>query len=157
MMKAAFTLWLLICLAGITARAAEPSPALDLPATRIFSKGPNVYAGEVLEITKGRGAIIGWYVQAKQSEEVRVSIEYACAKPLNQAYQLSFDGHDRFWDVSPTTGGGWSQAELGVFQIRAGLPLLVLLVPPSGTKYDHPLRLRKLVLKGTNAGQSLAR
>ncbi len=152
MKNAAFAIWLLLCVAGTTALAGEPSPALDLPATRIFSKGPNAYAGEVLEITKGRGAIIGWYVQAQQSEEVRVSIEYACAKPLNQAYQLSFDGYDRFWDVSPTPDGGWSQAELGTFQMRAGLPLLVLLVPPSGTKYEHPLRFRKLVVKGTTPG-----
>ena len=75
MKNAALSLGLLLCIAGTRAVGAEPSPALDLPATRIFSKGPNVYAGEVLEITKGRGAIIGWYVQAKQSEEVRVSIE----------------------------------------------------------------------------------
>lgn len=134
------------------AMAAEPSPSLDLPATQIFSRGPNEYAGDVLEITRGRGAIIGWYVQAKQSEEVRVSIEYACAKPLNQAYQLSFDGHDRFWDVSPTSEGAWSEAELGTFQMRAGMPLLVLLVPPSSAKYKHPLRFRKLVLKGTTPG-----
>lgn len=150
----AFTLGLrlLLCMAGTTALAANPPLGLDLPATQIFSKGPNAYAGEVLEITKGRGAIIGWYVQAKQSEEVRVSIEYTCAAPLNQAYQLSFDGQDRFWEVPPTPDGGWSRAELGTFPMRAGLPLLVLLVPPSGTKYDHPVRFRKLVLEGATPG-----
>ena len=50
-----------------------------------MSKGPNTFAGETLEITKGRGSIIGWYVQAKQAEEVTVSIEYACEQPLDQA------------------------------------------------------------------------
>ncbi len=72
-----------------------------------MSKGPNVFAGEVLEITRGRGSIIGWYVQAKQTEEVTVSIEYACEQPLDQAYQLSCDGIDSFWEVpvtKPATG-----------------------------------------------------
>lgn len=143
---------LLLCLSAYSQLAAEPSSTLDLPATQIFSKGPNVYAGDVLEITRGRGSIIGWYVQAQQSEEVHVSMEYTCAKPLNQDYQLSFDGHDRFWEVAPTTGSEWAQVDLGTFHIRAGLPLLVLLVPPSGAKYDHPFRFRKLVLQGATPG-----
>jgi len=141
-----------ILLANGTPVAAEPSRTLDLPATMIFSKGPNEYDGDVLEITRGRGAILGWYVRASKEEEVRVSIDYACEKPLNQAYQLSFDGMDRFWDVVPTAKGERGRADLGTFRIRAGLPVLVFLVPPSGTKYPHPLRFRKLVLEGATVG-----
>ncbi|MDF1754216.1 MAG: cytochrome c [Verrucomicrobiales bacterium] len=122
---------------------------LALPATGIFSKGPNQYKDEVLEITKGRGATIGWYIKAKKEEEVRVSIEYSCAAPLNQDYQLSFDGNDKFWKVIPTKDNAFSRVELGVFRIRPGLPVLVLLVPPSGTKYPHPLRFRKLIVEGS--------
>lgn len=142
-------------LVGLTAGdgfSAEAPNALDLPATEIFSKGPNGYQDDVLEITRGRGAIIGWYLQAKQEEEVRVSIEYSCAAPINQAYQLSFDGQDRFWNVKPTEGKAFSRAELGVFRMRAGVPILVLLVPPSGTKYQHPLRFRKLIVESATPG-----
>jgi mono/diheme cytochrome c family protein len=140
-----------LCVIG-AAGAAEPSRTLDLPATMIFAKGPNEYAGDVLEITRGRGATIGWYVRAERGEEVRVGIEYACEKPLNQAYQLSFDGIDRFWEVVPTAKGEWRRADLGTFKIREGLPVLIFLVPPSGTKYPHPVRFRKLVLEGATAG-----
>ncbi|MDF1754203.1 MAG: cytochrome c [Verrucomicrobiales bacterium] len=122
---------------------------LSLPATGIFSKGTNQYKDEVLEITKGRGATIGWYIKAKAEEEVRVSIEYSCAAPLNQDYQLSFDGIDKFWKVVPTENQEFSREELGVFKVRAGIPVLILLVPPSGTKYKHPLRFRKLIVEGT--------
>lgn len=132
--------------------AAEPSRSLDLPAKAIFSQGPNEWNGEVLEITRGRGAIIGWYVSALQEEEVTVSIEYECAKPLTQEYQLSFDGVDRFWEVPVTAEGEWSRVELGTYRMRAGLPILVQLVPPSGPKYEHPLRFRKLILEGKTAG-----
>lgn len=147
------------CLAHIFAFAAfSPARALDLPATLIFDKGPNRYAGEVLEITRGRGATIGWYVQAQQAGEVRVLAEYTCERPLNQAYQLSFDGQDVFWDVEPTgKKKEWRRAELGRFPIRAGLPVLVLLVPPSGTKYEHPVRFQKLIIEGAeNLGLALA-
>ncbi len=132
--------------------ADEPSRTLDLPARAIFSKGPNEWNGEVLEITRGRGAIVGWYVSALREEEVTVSIEYECAKPLNQDYQLSFDGVDRFWEVPVTPGGEWSRVEVGTYHLRAGLPVLVQLVPPSGVKYGHPLRFRKLILEGETAG-----
>ena len=128
------------------------SAELELPSTAIFSRGPNEYAGDILEITKGRGATIAWYIQATKTEEVRVSIEYSCVAPLNQAYQLSFDGDDRFWNVIPTEGNEFSRAELGIFQIRAGLPILVMLVPPSGTKYPHPLRFRKLIIESATPG-----
>jgi cytochrome c len=140
---------LLLVMVHQTVRAAEPSHTLDLPATRIMSKGPNVFAGEVLEITKGRGSIIGWYVLAKQTDEVTVSIEYACEQPLDQAYQLSCDGIDSFWEVPVTKSGDWARATIGTFRVRANLPVLVMLVPPSNRKYDHPLRFRKLVLEGT--------
>jgi len=132
--------------------AAESSPGLDLPATMIFSKGPNEYAGDALAITKGRGSNIGWYVQAQKQEEVEVFIEYACEKPLDQPYQLSFDGKDRFWDVPVTQKDEWARVKLGTFSVRAGLPMLVMLVPPSNRKYDHPLRFRKLVLSAWTAG-----
>ncbi len=125
---------------------------LDLPAMLIFSKGSNVYAGEVLEITKGRGASIGWYVQAKQLEEVTVAIEYSCEKPLDQSYQISFDGQDHFWNVPVTAQDELVRAKLGTFKVRAGLPLLVMLVPPSNRKYDHPLRFRRLVVESKTAG-----
>lgn len=128
------------------------SEELDLLSTDIFAKGPNVYNGDVLEITKGRGATIGWYINAKKAEEVRVSIEYACAAPLNQDYQLSFDGIDQFWKVVPTEGKDLKRVELGVFPIREGLPVLVLLVPPSGTKYKHPVRFRKLIVESKIPG-----
>jgi len=143
---------LLLGLGRWTLQAAEPSRALDLPAKQIFSKGPNSYDGEVLEITKGRGSIIGWYVQAKQDDRVTVSIEYACEKPLDQDYQLSFDGMDSFWRVPVTKDGEWARAKLGEFRVRAGLPVLVLLVPPSNRKYDHPLRFRKLVIESESPG-----
>ncbi len=136
-----------------SSHGSDPSSrGLDLPATAVFEKGPNRFAGEVLEITKGRGATLGWYVLAQREEAVRVSIEYTCEAPLNQAYQLSFDGADRFWDAVPTKDGEWTRAELGVFRMRAGLPVLVLLVPPSGTAYPHPLRFRRLVLEGESPG-----
>lgn len=152
-------LLLLFLLSG-TLTASEPSATLDLPATNIFSKGPNTYTGDILNITRGRGAIIGWYIQAAKAEDVQVSIEYASARPLNQAYQLSFDGHDHFWNVPPTAdpnpdsdnNNHLTHADLGTFQVRPGLPLLILLVPPSGTKYQHPVRFRKLILKGHTPG-----
>lgn len=128
------------------------SAELELPATDIFSKGPNQYQDEVLEITKGRGATIGWYIRAEKEEEVRVSIEYSCAEALNQDYQLSFDGTDTFWKVEPTSETEFARAELGVFRVRAGLPVFVLLVPPSGTKYKHPVRFRKLILESATSG-----
>ena len=138
----------LVCLFPVSAISAE----LDLPSTAIFSRGPNEFAGDVLEITKGRGATIAWYIQATKAEEVRVSIEYSCAAPLNQAYQLSFDGIDKFWNVIPTEGKGFSRTELGVFRVREGLPILVMLIPPSGTKYQHPLRFRKLIVESATPG-----
>lgn len=142
----------LIGIGWVPIRAAEPSDQLDLPATAIFSKGPNTWDGEVLEITRGRGAIIGWYVQAKQAEEITVWIEYACAKPLDQEYQLSFDGADCFWEVPTTAEATWGRVALGTFRVRAGLPVLVQLVPPTGRKYDHPFRFRRLILEGPTPG-----
>lgn len=133
-------------------QSAEPSRSLDLPAKAIFSKGTNQWNKDVLEITHGRGAIIGWYLRAEQAEEVTVAVEYASTEPLNQAYQLSFDADDRFWDVQPTPAGQWHQAELGTFRVRPGLPILVLLVPPSGTKFPQPVMFRKLIVQGTTAG-----
>jgi len=132
--------------------AAEPARVLDLPAKAIFSKGPNKWDGDVLEITIGRGANIGWYIAAQREEEVTVSIEYSCAKPLNQEFQISFDGQDRFWEVPVTKEGEWSRAKLGVFRVRAGLPVLVLLMPPSGRKYEHPFRFRRLTVESRSPG-----
>lgn len=140
-------------LAFIFLLLAQASAAeVDLPSTLIFSKGSNAYAGDVLDITKGRGANLGWYVQANQPEQVTVFIEYACEKRLDQPYQLSFDGMDSFWDVPVTKKDEWTRAKLGTFQVRAGLPLLVMLVPPSNRKYDHPVRFRKLVLESATVG-----
>lgn len=136
-----------LLLGGSVLMAEDASRRLDLNARTIFSKGPNEWNGETLEITRGRGAIIGWYVRAEQAEEVTVSVEYSCAQPLNQAYQLSFDGEDRFWEVPPTPEGSFERVKLDSFRMRAGLPVLVLLVPPSGTKYSHPFRFKKLILE----------
>ncbi|MDF1811479.1 MAG: cytochrome c [Verrucomicrobiales bacterium] len=147
-MNLRITTFVLACILPVIALSRE----LDLPATDIFSKGSNQYSDDILEITKGRGATIGWYIKAKQEDEVRVSIEYSCAAPLNQDYQLSFDGIDTFWKVTPTAEKEFSRAELGVFKIRPGLPVLVLLVPPSGTKYKHPVRFRKLIVAGSKPG-----
>lgn len=143
-----------LCLIAHNADAAEAvgTGSLELPATMIFEPGPNRYDGEVLEIEKGRGASIGWYIEAKRGEEVRVSVEYTCEAPLNQAYQLSFDGKNHFWEVEPTPNGNWKRADLGVFRMRPGLPVLVHLVPPSGTKYPHPLRFRSLIIEGKTEG-----
>lgn len=88
-----FLFSLLTCLVPGTANSEE----ISLLSTDIFSKGPNKFNGDILEITKGRGATIGWYISAKKEEDVRVSVEYSCSAPLNQDYQLSFDGYDRFW------------------------------------------------------------
>ncbi|MES2693288.1 MAG: cytochrome c [Verrucomicrobiota bacterium] len=137
---------------GAPAAGAEPGRELDLPAKAIFSKGPNVWNGEVLEITRGRGAVLAWYITAQAEEEVTVFIEYACAKPLNQDYQLSFDGVDRFWEVKPTGEGVWGREAIGTFRLRAGLPVLVQLVPPSGTKYGHAVHFRKLIVAGAKPG-----
>jgi len=131
---------------------ADSSRSLDLPAKRIFSKGPNRFDGEVLEIFQGRGSNIGWYVEAKRVEEVDVFVEYTCEAPLNQAYQLSFDGKNRFWEVEPTPDDSWQRAHLGTFRLRAGIPVLVLLVPPSQTKFSHPVRFRRLILEGATPG-----
>jgi cytochrome c len=139
-------------LAWAGGRAAETSRTLDLPANQIFAKGPNQSAGEVLDITRGRGAVIAWYVRAAREEEIRVWIEYSCAKALNQDYLLSFDGVDHFWTVPPTAEGEWRRVEIGKFRLRAGLPVLVQLVPPSGTKFEHPFRFRRLALEGDTPG-----
>lgn len=139
---------LLICSA---ASADSPATVLELPAKAIFAKGPNTWNGDVLEITRGRGATIGWYVQAGQAEDLDVFIEYSCEKELNQAYQLSFDDRDQFWHVPPTDKDKWRTVKLGTFSLRSELPVLIMLVPPSGTKYPHPFRLRKLILKGAIA------
>lgn len=142
----------LLLMTGSLCMADETSRSLDLPAKAIFSKGPNKWNKDVLEITRGRGAIIGWYVQAEHEEDVTVSIEYAASESLNQAYQLSFDGEDVFWDVEPTPDNQWGQATLGTFHIRAGMPILVLLVPPSGTTYPQPVKFRKLIVEGKTPG-----
>lgn len=134
-----------------TSSANPPTTTLQLPAKAIFAKGPNTWNGDVLEITRGRGATIAWYVQAERAEDVDLSIEYSCEKELNQAYQLSFDGHDQFWQVPPTEKDKWQTVKLGTYSLRPDVPVLIMLVPPSGTKYAHPFRLRKLVLKGTLA------
>ncbi len=131
---------------------AEPSRSLDLPATAIFSRGPNQWDHDVLEITKGRGANLGWYVRANREEDVTVWIEYSCEKPLNQEYLLSFDGVDSFWEVTTTAEGVWGRENLGNYRLRAGLPVLMMLVPPSGPKYEHPFRFRKLVIEGATPG-----
>lgn len=149
LMKAFFGVGLM---AMLPVDAAESGRELELPATAIFSKGPNEYRDEVLEITRGRGAIIAWYVTAQREEEVSVFIEYQCAELLNQEYQLSFDGVDHFWEVPTTPKGEWSRANLGRYPMRAGLPVLVQLVPPSGVKYNHPLRFRRLILESETAG-----
>jgi cytochrome c len=146
-----FRAFCLLLLAGIT-QAAEPARTLDLPAKAIFSKGPNQWNGDELDITVGRGANIGWSIAAQREEDVTVSIEYSCAQPLNQEFQLSFDGQDRFWEVPVTAEGAWSRVELGAFRVRAGLPVLVLLVPPSGRKYEHPFRFRKLIVESRTPG-----
>lgn len=134
---------LVILLASISVAAEE----LELPARDIFSPGSNQWDGEVLQIIKGRGATIGWYVEASETTEVTLSIEYTCPKPVDQEYHVSFDGQLSFWEVPVTDGDGWNRVELGKFQARAGLPLLVLLVPPSNKKYEHPLRFRRLILE----------
>ena len=82
----------LLGIAGSPGRGAEASRFLDLPASAIFARGPNQWDHDVLEITKGRGANLGWYVKAYREEDVTVWIEYSCAHPLNQEYLLSFDG-----------------------------------------------------------------
>ena len=133
------------------AAAQSSSHTLDLPARSIFSPGGNKWDGEVLEITKGRGATIGWYVSAQRAEEVTATIEFTCTKPLDQEYQISFDGQDRFWEVPVTDGEKWGRAELGVFSVRPELPVLVLLVPPSNRKYNHPVRFRRLILESRTA------
>ncbi len=125
--------------------------ALDLPAREIFSRGINTWDGEILEIIKGRGATLGWYISAQREEDVTVSIEFTCPKPPDQEYQISFDGQDRFWTVPATKGTNWHRAKLGTFRARPGLPLLVLLVPPSNRKYEHPLRFRRLILESQTA------
>ena len=142
---------LLVLIVATSGRAAE-SRSLDLPAREIFSRGINNWDGEVLEIVKGRGATLGWYIAAQRAEDVTVSIEFTCPKPPDQEYQISFDGRDGFWTVPVTEGTNWQRAKLGEFRTRPGLPLLVLLVPPSNRKYEHPLRFRRLILESQTAG-----
>lgn len=126
--------------------------SLSLPARAISAKGSNQWNDDVLEITHGRGSTLGWYVHAEREEDVAVWVEYSCAAPLNQAYQLSMDGEDAFWEVPPTREGEWSEALLGTFRLRAGVPVWVQLVPPTGRKYGHPVRLRRLILRGKTPG-----
>ena len=154
-MKKLSALLLLIVIA--TAEAAD-SRTLELPARGIISRGINQWDGEVLNITKGRGATLGWFISAKRAEGVTVSIEYTCPKPLDQEYHVSFDGQIRFWTVPVTKGTNWSRAKLGEFQVRPGLPLLVLLVPPSNKKYAHALRFHRLIVESRTPGNlSLAK
>ncbi len=161
-MKKTLLLFLFTTLVLTVSSVAAPSPptstsrTLHLPARSIFSPGANQWDGEVLEITRGRGAKIGWYITAKREEEVTVSIEYTCAESINQEYQISFDGQDRFWEVPISDGVGWNRVELGVFRVRPGLPVLVLLVPPSNRKYKHPIRFRSLILESETAGNLAA-
>lgn len=139
---------------GITSAATvgQAARTLDLPATTIFSRGPNKADGEVLNITKGRGSNIGWYVLAKEPDKVTVTIQFSNAEPLNQAYQISFDGQDRFWEVPVTGEGKWAEATIGTFDLRGGVPVMVLLVPPSNKQYKHPVRFEKLTLRGAKPG-----
>ena len=154
-MKMLSALLLLFVIA--TAEAAD-SRTLELPARGIISRGVNEWDGEVLNITKGRGATLGWFIAAKRAEEVTVTIEYACPKPLNQEYHVSFDGQIRFWTVPVTKGTNWSRAKLGEFRVRPGLPVLVLLAPPSNRKYDHALRFNRLIIESRTPGNlSLAK
>jgi mono/diheme cytochrome c family protein len=154
MKKLGMLLWLLVT---ATAGAAD-SRTLDLSARGIISRGANQWDGEVLNITKGRGATLGWFIEAKREEEVSLTIEFTCPKPLNQEYHVSFDGQIRFWTVPVTKGTNWSRAHLGAFRARPGLPLLVLLAPPSNRKYDHALRFRRLILESRPPGNlSLAK
>ena len=141
----------LLSLAALSVYA-EESRTLELPAREILSPGANKWDGEVLEITKGRGATIGWYVEAREAAEVTASIEYTCAKPVDQEYHVSFDGQIQFWEVPVTEGDKWSRVELGKFHARPALPILVLLVPPSNKKYDHSLRFRRLILECKTPG-----
>jgi len=130
----------------------EGGEGLVLPAKGIFSAGPNQWDGEVLEIVKGRGANLGWYLQAQEDDEVTVSIVFSNAEPLDQEYQLSFDGQDHFWEVPVTGEGEWAEAPIATVQARAGVPLLLLLVPPSNRQYRHPVRFQGLVLRSRKAG-----
>lgn len=147
-MKAVSLFLFLILVLGSPALAEE----LELPARAIISPGENEWDGETLQIKRGRGSMIGWYISAREAGEVTVSIEYTLEEPLNQEYQISFDGQDRFWEVPVTEGDDWSRVELGAFRARPGLPILVLLVPPSNRKYDHALRFRRLILTSKTAG-----
>ena len=63
-MKKLSALLLLIVIA--TAEAAD-SRTLELPARGIISRGINQWDGEVLNITKGRGATLGWFISAKRA------------------------------------------------------------------------------------------
>jgi len=153
MQRTALALSLFAGLAAAGAAAPGNSAgSLDLPATAIFSKGPNDWDGDILNITKGRGSNIGWYIYAKEGGEVTVTIHYSNARPLNQAYQISFDGQDRFWDVPVTGDKAWAEATLGTFQLRGGVPVMIILVPPSNKKFDHPVRFKKLTLQGGKPG-----
>ena len=58
----------LLLSAGPARGAEAASRILELPATSIFSKGSNSWDGEVLNITKGRGSSIGWYVLGRELE-----------------------------------------------------------------------------------------
>ena len=144
--------WMLAASCGF---AAEDARQLVLPATAIVSKGPNRYQGDDLHITVGRGAMIGWYVQARREEEVRVVVEYSCDQRLDQEYQFSLDGKDVFCDVPATGASEWARVEVGRFTVRAGIPTYLQLVPPSGRKYDHPFRFRRLILEGSTANNLL--
>ncbi|MFK5923677.1 MAG: cytochrome c [Verrucomicrobiota bacterium] len=152
-LKKTLLLFLFTTLAATSPSVAAPSPSalssrtLYLPAKAIFSPGANKWNGDILEITRGRGAKLGWYITAQRAEDVTVSIEYTSAEPINQEYQISFDGQNRFWEVPTTTGENWNRVKLGVFRVRPGLPMLVLLVPPSNKKYKNPIRFRRLILE----------
>ena len=122
---------------------------LVLSTKTVISKGVNKFNKDHLEVVKGRGSNISWYIQAREMDSLEVYIEYSNSHPLNQRYQFSFDQHDFFWDVPVTEGSKWHKVSVGSFKVKANYPTLLCIAPPSNKQYKHPVRIKSLILKGS--------
>ncbi len=153
MKHAVLTLALSILLVMVhqTVRAAEPSHTLDLPATRIMSKGPTCLPVKYLRSLGGEGRSSAGMCRRSNPKRSRsrssMRANSRSIRRINSpATALIVFGRYRLRSREP------GSSDNRYISHSANLPVLVMLVPPSNRKYDHPLRFRKLVLEGTTPG-----
>ncbi len=118
---------------------AEAAPLIGrTPGHADLFQGPNAYAGEVLEITK-RPRGHHRLVCAGETKRAGPRLHRVC--PARGAAESGLPacrstGRTAFWEVPPTPSGDWSRAELGTFQMRAGLPPAGV----AGAAFGHEIR-----------------